>query len=69
MTGQFDIYGVFLPSFAAQVLWAYLVLRALVWALDQIGFYRVVWHRPLFNLALYVTALGGLSFSIRWFSI
>ena len=24
------------------------------------GFYRLVWHRPLFDLALYVVLLGGV---------
>jgi hypothetical protein len=24
------------------------------------GFYRLVWHRPLFDLALYVLLLGGV---------
>ncbi len=58
MTGELDIYGVFIPSFAAWMLLAFLlsivVRRLLAWT----GFYRLVWHRPLFDLALYVVLLG-----------
>lgn len=67
MTGQLDLYGVFLPSFAGLALFAYGVFRVLARALDKVGFYRLVWHRPLFNLALYVTLLGGFSVAATWF--
>jgi Protein of unknown function (DUF1656) len=30
------------------------------WLLDRIGFYRFVWQRSLFNLALYVLIVGGV---------
>ncbi|MBP2572773.1 hypothetical protein J2767_003958 [Agrobacterium tumefaciens] len=67
MTGQFDLYSAFLPSFAALALFTYGVLRALASALSKIGFYRLVWHRSLFNLALYVTLLGVFSIAMSWF--
>lgn len=67
MTGQLDLYGTFVPSFAAHSLCAYLVFRLLASALGTFGFYRAVWHRPLFNLALYVIVLGALSLLIQWF--
>ena len=67
MTGQFDLYGVFLPLFAGVALFAYGVFRALASLLGMVGFYRLVWHRPLFNFALYVTLLGGVSVVINWF--
>jgi hypothetical protein len=28
--------------------------------LDRIGFYALVWHRPLFDMALLVCILAGL---------
>jgi hypothetical protein len=60
MTGEFDLYGVFIPSLAAWMLLAFLislpVRRILAWT----GFYRLVWHRPLFDLALYVVLLGAV---------
>ncbi|MDX3978445.1 DUF1656 domain-containing protein [Shinella sp.] len=67
MTGQFDLYGVFLPSFAALALFAYGMFRLLAWALCKAGVYRLVWHRSLFNFALYVTLLGGFSIATNWF--
>lgn len=67
MTGQFDLYGVFLPLFAAPALFAYGLYRVLAAVLGKVGFYRWVWHRSLFNLALYVTLLGGFSVAINWF--
>ncbi|KQT45506.1 hypothetical protein ASG52_15220 [Methylobacterium sp. Leaf456] len=60
MSGEFDLYGVFVPSLAAWMLIAFALSlplrRGLAWA----GFYRFVWHRPLFDLALYVVLLGAV---------
>ncbi|CAO4155827.1 DUF1656 domain-containing protein [Methylorubrum thiocyanatum] len=60
MTGELDLYGVFVPSLAAWMLLAFAIglplRRVLAWA----GFYRLVWHRPLFDLALYVVLLGAV---------
>jgi hypothetical protein len=38
------------------------------WLLERFGLYRFVWHRPLFNLALYVLLMGGLVFfgNLAW---
>lgn len=58
MTGEFDIYGVYFPAFAvfaAIALFLQIVLNRL---LGAVGFYRLVWHRPLFDLAIYVILLG-----------
>jgi hypothetical protein len=58
MTGELGFYGVFVPSL---LVWAGAALpltaalrRLLHWA----GLYRMVWHRPLFDLALLVIVLG-----------
>ncbi len=34
---------------------------ALRWTLARLGVYAYVWHRPLFDLALLVITLGGVS--------
>ncbi len=53
------LFGFYLPPL---VLWAaaslvpFIVLR---WLLERFGLYRFIWHRPLFNLALYVLLVGG----------
>ncbi len=62
-----DLYGVFLPSSAALALSAYVGLRVLASFLGKTGFYRAVWHRSLFNLALYISLAGGFSAAIDWF--
>jgi hypothetical protein len=60
MTGELDIYGVFVPSLTAWMLLAFLISLPLRRVLALSGFYRLVWHRPLFDLALYVVLLGGV---------
>lgn len=60
MTGELDIYGVFVPSLTAWMLLAFLISLPLRRVLALSGFYRLVWHRPLFDLALYVVLLGAV---------
>ena len=60
MTGELDLYGVFVPSLAAWMLIAFALSLPLRRLLAWTGFYRVVWHRPLFDLALYVVLLSAV---------
>ena len=60
MTGQLNIYGVYVPVLLVMMLIAYLLKSLLGIALARMGLYRWVWHPPLFNLALYVMVLGAL---------
>ncbi|MDO9428538.1 MAG: DUF1656 domain-containing protein [Methylobacterium sp.] len=60
MTGELDLYGVFVPSLAAWMVIAFVVSLPLRRVLAWTGFYRLVWHRPLFDLALYVVLLGAV---------
>ena len=55
MIGEFDIYGVYFAAFAAIALLLQMVIMRL---LDACGFYRLVWHRALFDLTIYVIVLG-----------
>lgn len=59
MIREIAIGGIFLPP-----LLGYLAATAVVWyvaryLLGKAGFYRIVWHPPLFNAALYVILLGA----------
>lgn len=58
MTNDLDLYGVFVPSLFAWVMIAFAfslpLRRILAWS----GFYRFVWHRPLFDIALFVVLVG-----------
>lgn len=60
MIAQFDIYGVYVPSLLVLLLISYLLNSALCQLLTRAGFYRWVWHPPLFNLALYILIAGAV---------
>lgn len=66
MTGEIDVYGVYVPGLLAlmlaTLLVSLLVRRALAWS----GAYAFVWHRGLFDVALYVVLLEALSSLSRW---
>ena len=67
MPAEFDIYGVYVPRLLVLMLLTLVLCiglrRVLAWA----GAYTLVWHRGLFDLALYVLVLGGISSFTRWF--
>jgi hypothetical protein len=67
MISEVNIYGLFVSP---MLLWvgAALLLSAVVRRLlARLGFYRFVWHRPLFDLALLVILLGGVvAIQSRW---
>jgi len=59
MIKELDLFGVFVPplfAYAALAGGIWLALRA---GLRAIGFYRWVWHPPLFNTALFVLLLSA----------
>lgn len=58
MIGEFDIYGVYVPIFVIFAAVAFFLQLAVKRLLDASDFYRLVWHRPLFDLAIYVILLG-----------
>ncbi|MGC7411481.1 DUF1656 domain-containing protein [Pandoraea iniqua] len=65
MSGEIDIYGVFVPMLLALMIVAFVLTGALRFVLARIGFYKLVWHRSLFNLAVYIIALGGIVAIVR----
>jgi hypothetical protein len=67
MIGEIDVYGVFVPPLLIWVAVALPLTAGLRRLLRWCGFYNLVWHRPLFDLALLVTVLGGVvAFANRW---
>jgi hypothetical protein len=58
MIGEFDIYGVYFPLFIVAVVIAFIFHLAVRRLFDSLGVYRFVWHRPLFDMAIYVILLG-----------
>ncbi|PZP46591.1 MAG: DUF1656 domain-containing protein [Azospirillum brasilense] len=59
MTQQVDIYGVFVPTLALLALGSLAIHQLVSRFLTKLGFYRVIWHRALFDLAFYVVLLGS----------
>jgi len=66
MPADFDIYGVYVPRLLVLMLLALVLIIALRRALAWIGAYSLVWHRGLFDLALFVLVLGAVSSFARW---
>jgi hypothetical protein len=57
MIGEFDIYGVFVPVLLVWALVALALTGVLRMVLVRVGFYHLVWHRPLVDLSLLVIVL------------
>lgn len=58
-----DFFGFYLPPIMLWMLVALIPFVLLRWGLGRIGAYAFIWHRPLFDAALFVAILGGLIFS------
>jgi hypothetical protein len=68
MTREFDLYGMFLPPLLvclAIALPAAAILRRL---LEHVRFYRLVWHRPLFDLSLLILVVGAAAVCLSHWS-
>jgi hypothetical protein len=58
MKHEIDVFGVLVPSLLLWLIIAYGLLTLLRAGLGRTGFYRAVWHRALFDLAVFVCLLG-----------
>ena len=58
MIGDLDISGVFLPTLLVLMGITYVLFLLVHGVLTHLHFYRLVWHRALFNVALYALLLG-----------
>jgi hypothetical protein len=68
MIGEVSLYGLYFPPLLLLTLAALVVSNLLGRALARLGLYRFVWHPALFDLALFVIVLGGLSlYASNWF--
>jgi Protein of unknown function (DUF1656) len=67
MIGEIDIYGVFVPILLVWGAIALLLTAVLRRGLVRLGFYRLVWHRPLVDLSLLVIIMAGVATVLsRW---
>lgn len=67
MPTEIDFYGVYFPRLLVLMLIAYGISSVLRKALARFGFYSLVWHRGLFDIALYVLLLGGITSLTHWY--
>ncbi len=59
MNREIDLFGVFVPDLLLCLVVAYGLSVPLRGLLSRLGIDRIVWHRPLFDAALYILLLGG----------
>jgi hypothetical protein len=57
---EIDIYGVLIPALLLWLVVAYALSAVLRRLMRRFGLYRLVWHRALFDFALFVCLLGGV---------
>jgi Protein of unknown function (DUF1656) len=69
MIGEIDVYGVFLPILLVWGLLALMITAVLRRVLARIGFYRLVWHRPLVDLSLLVIITAAVAAIPPWWIV
>jgi hypothetical protein len=60
MIGELDISGIFLPTLLVMMAVTYVLYLLMHGLLTRVHFYRLVWHRALFNVGLYAVLLGAV---------
>jgi len=60
MRYEIDLFGILVPALLLWLVITYVIGALLRGLLERSGLYRFVWHRALFDLALYVCLLGGV---------
>ena len=66
MIGDLDLSGVFLPTLLVLMGITYLLYLVVHAVLTRCHFYRLVWHRALFNVGLYALLLGAVDSLSRY---
>ena len=58
MRAELDINGVFVSALLVFAVAAWIVTTVATRILAWVGFYRLVWHRALFDMALFMAVWG-----------
>ena len=66
MNGEINLLGVFVPALLAYAAMALVLKEIACHLLLRLNAYRFVWHRPLFDTALFILLLGGIVFVAHW---
>ena len=70
MLSDIDVHGVFVTPLLVWLLLAYGLNAVVRRILASAGFYALVWHRGLFDLALFVINLGVIvTLAAHWTSL
>jgi len=66
MIKEVDLFGIYVAPFAAYLFWACVVFVPVRMWFDRVGIQKWVWHRPLFDTAIFLIILSliGLAFLI-----
>lgn len=65
MSAEISLHGLYVPTLLLLALAALVCTRVLGKLLLRLGFYRLVWHPALFDLALFGILLGGFSLLVN----
>jgi hypothetical protein len=60
MRYEIDVYGVLVPALLLWLIVAYALSAVFRRLMQRFNLYRLVWHRALFDFALFVCLLGGV---------
>ncbi|KAF2992496.1 DUF1656 domain-containing protein [Methylocystis sp. MJC1] len=60
MNAEVSFFGLYAPGLLVCAPLAYILASLLRLALTALGIYRFLWHRGLFNVAIFVCLLGVL---------
>jgi hypothetical protein len=69
MNGEINILGVYVPALLVWVGLAFGLKELVCRQLLHLGVYRWVWHRPVFDSALFVLLLGGIVRLTFWMKL
>jgi hypothetical protein len=58
MRYQIDIYGVLVPALLLWIILAYALSDVIRRLMQRFDLYRLIWHRGLFDFALFICLLG-----------
>jgi undecaprenyl pyrophosphate phosphatase UppP len=58
---EIDLHGVFVSGLLVWAVVAYVVTALLTRLFARLRLYRLVWHRALFDIAVYVIVWGGVA--------
>ena len=66
MTGDLDVYGVFVPELLGYAVIAMIVQSLLSRALVKLRVDRFFWHPSILELSTFVICLGGVAAMAHW---